>query len=165
MFWLNKRSWIFYITAHLSTSFCSKPQKAAVFLVFYECDLERIWFEWMNEILLDETDFGNTTTCASQTSYEQCIESGWIDGNPSMPSISSAGPHKFMRLCSCVFLCVRVYVLLQEASSQLSGSPACSQSRRTGLCKLPVSPSTATAVPTVMMLRSASPLQELIKTK
>lgn len=48
------------------------------------------------------------------------------------------------------FLCIPV--VLQEAGSQLSGSSACTQSRGTGLCKLPVSPSSTTAVPTVMML-------------
>lgn len=42
--------------------------------------------------------------------------------------------------------------MLQEAGFQLSGSAACSQSGRTGLCKLPVRPSTATAVPAVMMM-------------
>lgn len=53
---------------------------------------------------------------------------------------------------SVYFLSIRVYVVLQEAGSQLSGSAACTQSRGTGLCKLPVSPSSTTAVPTVMML-------------
>ena len=42
--------------------------------------------------------------------------------------------------------------MLQEAGFQLSGSAAYSQSGGTGLCKLPVRPSTATAVPTVMMM-------------
>lgn len=46
----------------------------------------------------------------------------------------------------------RVHAVLEEARLQLSACAACSQSGGTGLCKLPVSACTPTAVPTVMMM-------------